>query len=168
MLGGLDDRVAVVHHPNPNLLVCWVLGKEGEIPPVAAGALKRDHIGLELPQIGEGTLVARWFPIDALLIGIAPAGVDPDLGVNPDELTIKRLGEKLEVGVGAVRPCGAPVVRWFFDLDEGTASGGELPQLGVEDVAEIVNELLLVPIVLVPEHAREGGGADSPELHGAV
>jgi hypothetical protein len=73
---------------------------------------------MQLEEIRQGTLVARGLPVDTLLIGIAPAGVDPDLGVDPDELTVKCLGEKLQVGVGAVGPGRASVMRWFFDLNQ--------------------------------------------------
>jgi hypothetical protein len=88
-----------------------------------------------LQEIGQGALVTRRLPVDALLIGITPAGVNPDLSVDTNELPVKRLGEKLQVSVGAVGPGRAPVVRRLFDLDEGTASGGEFPQLGVKNVA---------------------------------
>src|SRR5262245_8141361 len=61
---GLDNRVAVVHHSNANLLVRRVLGKQGEISPVGTGAFKRDDIGLELQKIRQGTLVTRRLPVD--------------------------------------------------------------------------------------------------------
>jgi hypothetical protein len=73
---------------------------------------------MQLEEIRQGTLVARGLPVDTLLIRIAPAGVDPDLGVDADELTVKCLGEKLQVGVGAVGPGRASVMRWFFDLNQ--------------------------------------------------
>src|SRR5271170_726364 len=71
---------------------------------VARGAFEGDDVGLELQQMGQGALVARHFPIDALLIGIAPAGMHPDLGVDAGELPVERLGLKLELGIAAVGP----------------------------------------------------------------
>src|SRR5215471_10612198 len=165
MLRWLDHRVAVVHYTNPNLLIRGVPGEKRQIPPIRAGALEGDHVSMELEKIGESPLITRWLPVDTLLIGIAPAGVDPDLGVHPDELTIKRLGEELEISISTVGSGGATVVRRFFDLDEGTTSGGQFPQLSVKEITQIVNKGSLVPIVLVPEHACQRGGTDGPELH---
>ena len=116
----------------------------------------------------QGALVARRLPVHALLVRIAPARVHPDLGVDPDELAIECLGQELEIGIRAVRPRGASVVRRLLDLDEGAAGGGQLTELGVHDVAEIVDQGLLVTVVLVPQHAGEGGRADGAELDGLV
>jgi hypothetical protein len=49
------------------------------------------------------TLIAWHFPIDTLLVRVAPAGVDPDLGLHFDKLPIESLGEEFEVGVAAIR-----------------------------------------------------------------
>jgi len=99
-----------------------------------------------LEEIGEGTLVTWGLPVDALLIGIPPAGVDPDLGVDPDELTVKCLGEKLKVGVGAVGTGRAPVVRRFFDLDQVDDIYASLSPADSITLAESGQYLFLVSI----------------------
>ncbi len=53
---------------------------------VIAGAFEGDDVGVELQQVRQGALVARHFPIDPLLVGVAPAGVHPNLGIDPSEL----------------------------------------------------------------------------------
>ena len=116
----------------------------------------------------QGALVARHFPMYALLIGIAPAGMHPDLGVHADELAIERLGEELEIGIRAVRLLGAHMVRRFLHLDQRAAGGGQVAQLRVHDVAEIEDHRLVVVVELVPKHRRQRGGADGAELHRPV
>src|SRR5262252_7774773 len=83
-----------------------------------------DDVGVELEQVRYGALIARRPPVHALLVGVSPARVHPDLGVDVRELPVECLGEELEVGVLAVGPRGAPVVGRLLDLDERTASGG--------------------------------------------
>ena len=71
VLRGLDDRVAVIHHPNPNLFVRRAIGEEGEIPPAGASALKRSH------RPGAGADRRARLQLggsqQTLLIGIAPS-----------------------------------------------------------------------------------------------
>src|SRR5262249_42392654 len=148
VLGRLDDRIAMVHHADADLLVGPVLPEQMEIPTVRAGALERDHVAIELEQMGQRPLVARRLPVHALLVRVAPAGVHPDLGVDAFELAVERLRQELELGVGAVRACRAAVMRGLLDLDQRTARSGQLAELGVHDVAEIVDERLVVAIVL--------------------
>src|SRR6266705_477199 len=84
---------------------------------------------------GGSTTVLQWFttPIAIFLLVryLAKSGRS-----RPSELAVERLGQELEVGVGAVGPRGASVVRRLLDLDEGTAGRGQLAELGVHDVAE--------------------------------
>src|SRR5215470_13675364 len=168
VLGRLHHRVAVADHADAYLLVGAVLREERQVHPIGARALEGDDVGVELKQVREGALVARRLPVHALLVGIPPARVRPDLGVDPSQLPVERLGEELEVGVGAVGPRGAPVVRWLLDLDQRAAGGGQLAELGVHDVRQVVDERSIVAVVLVPQHAGESGGADGAELHGPV
>ena len=63
-----------------------------------------------------------------------------------------------------VRPWCGGSSTWM----RGQPRGGELAELRVHDVAEVVDELLVVAVVLVPEHARERGGADRAELQRLV
>jgi hypothetical protein len=53
-----------------------------------------------------------------------PRAKEKALGARRWELPVERLGQKFEVGIGAVGPGGAPMVRRLFDLDEGTAGHG--------------------------------------------
>ena len=92
----------------------------------------------------------------------------PDLRVDALELAVERLGQELEIGVGTIRTRRAPVVRRLLDLDQRTARGGQLAELGVHDVREIVDQRLVVLVVLVPQHAGEGGRADRAELQRPV
>ena len=62
-----------------------------------------------------------------------------------------------------VRPWCGGSSTWMRD-----SAGGELAELRVHDVAELVDELLVVAVVLVPEHARERGSADRAELQRLV
>src|SRR5438552_9537534 len=140
VLGRLDHRVAVADHADADLLLRRVLAEEREMLAVTALALEGDKVGVELQEMRQGALVARRLPVHALLVRIAPARVHPDLGVDPDELAIECLGQELEIGIRAVRPRGASVVRRLLDLDEGAAGGGQLTELGVHDVAEIVDQ----------------------------
>src|SRR4029077_2282893 len=101
------------------------LAEQGELLAVAAARLKGQHIAIELEQMRQRTLVARHLPIDPLLVGIAPAGVYPDLGINPNELAVEGLRLEFEVGFGGVGPGGHAVVTWLFNLDQWTAGRGE-------------------------------------------
>src|SRR5262249_10360879 len=65
--------VAVADHADTDLLVGPVLRKEGQVHAACARALERDDVGVELEQVGEGTLIARRLPVHALLIGVSPA-----------------------------------------------------------------------------------------------
>ncbi len=113
-------------------------------------------------------LVARHVPVDALLVGIAPAGVHPDLGIHAGELAIEGLGEKLEIGIGGGRLQGAAMVRRLFHLDQWATGRGHVAQLRVHDVAEVEDHGFVVVVELVPQHRGEGGGADGAELHRPV
>jgi len=118
------STIAVADHADADLLVGPVLREEGQVHAARARALERDDVGVELEQLGQGALIARRLPVHALLVGVPPACVHPDLGVDACELPVECLGEELEVGVLAVGPRGAPVVGRLLDLDERTASGG--------------------------------------------
>src|SRR5438477_12065301 len=52
--------------------------------------------------MGHRALVARHFPIDPLLIGVAPAGVHPDLCLDPGELAVARRGLEFELGINTI------------------------------------------------------------------
>src|SRR5437762_12238950 len=56
----------------------------------------------------------------------------------------------------------------LLHLDDGAAGGGELPELGIHDVAEIEDERLVIVVMLVPQHRGEGRRADRAELDGLV
>src|ERR1700736_6249012 len=109
VLRRLDHGVAVVDHADADLLVGLDVFEQMQILPIRARAFDRQYIAVELQQMRQRALVTRHFPMDALLIGIAPAGMNPNLGVDADELTIELLGEKLEIGIAAVRLLGAHV-----------------------------------------------------------
>ena len=98
----------------------------------------------------QSAFVTRHFPMYALLIRIAPAGMHPDLSVHAGELAIECLGEELEIGIRAVWLLGAHMVRRFLHLDQWAAGGGHIAQLRVHDVAEIEDHRLVVVIELVP------------------
>src|ERR1700733_8988017 len=105
----------MIDHADTDLLVGFVFAEQRQILAVAAGAFKRDHISIELQQVWHRAIIAWHFPIDTLLVWIAPAGVDPDLGLNSDKLSIEGFSEEFEVGVGAVGAQRTPVMRWLLD-----------------------------------------------------
>src|SRR5262245_17548251 len=139
-----------------------------QILPVRAGAFNRQDITVELQQVRQSAFVARYFPMYALLIWITPAGMHPDLGIDPDELSIERLGEELQIRVRAVRLLAAHMVRWFFDLDQWATGADHIAKLRVHDIAKIEDHGLVIIIELVPKHRCEGRGADGAELHRPV
>ena len=116
----------------------------------------------------QGALVARHLPIDTLLVGIAPAGVHPDLGVDAGELAVEGFGLEFELGVGAVGPGRQAMMARLLDLDHRAAGGGQFAQFGVHDVAEIEHHCLVVGVVLVPQHARQCRRADRAEFDRAI
>src|SRR6185503_392852 len=123
------------------------------------------YITLELQQMRQGAFVARHLPMHALLIGIAPASVHPDLSVYASELAIECVSEELEICIRAVRLLSAHMVRRFLHLDQWTAGGRHIAQLRVHDVAEVEDHRLVVGVELVPEHRRQRWGADGTEFH---
>ena len=168
VLGRLDDGVAVVDDADADLLVGLVFGEERQVLAVIAGAFEGDDVAIELQQIGQGALVARHLPIDPLLIGIAPAGVHPDLGIDAGELAVERLGLEFELGLGAVGPGRQAMMARLLDLDHRAAGGGQFAQFGIHDVAEIEHHRPVVGVVFVPQHARQCRRADRAELDRAV
>src|SRR5215510_10372106 len=121
-----------------------------QILPVRAGAFNGQDITVELQQVRQSTFVARYLPMYALLIWIAPAGMHPDLGVHPDQLSIEGLSEELEIGIRAVRLLAAHMVRRFFHLNQWAAGGDHIAKLRVHDVAKIEDHCFVVSIELVP------------------
>src|SRR5579872_4275534 len=68
--------------------------------PIFLSVLYLPNSGSSLPslqQMRQRPLIARHLPIDALLVGVAPAGMHPHLGVDPDKLAVERLGLEFEV-----------------------------------------------------------------------
>src|SRR6516164_7622897 len=104
----------------------------------------------------QSAFVARHFPMYTLLIRIAPACMYPDLSVHAGELAIECLGEKLEIGIRALRLLGAHMVRRLLHLDQWAADSDQIAELRVHDVAELEDHRLVVVIELVPQHRREG------------
>jgi len=49
------------------------LGEERQVLAVARCAFEGNDVGVELQEMGQGALVARHFPVDPLLVGVAPA-----------------------------------------------------------------------------------------------
>src|SRR5271155_552861 len=116
----------------------------------------------------QGALVAGDLPIDALLIGIAPAGVYPDLRIDAGELAVEGLGLELEIGVAAVGAGREAMVARLLDLDHRAAGGRQFAQFGIHDVAEVEHHRLVVGVMFVPQHAGQGRRADRAELHRTV
>src|ERR1043166_917308 len=121
VLRGLDHRVAVVDDADGDLLVGLDVLEQPEILPIRAGTFDRQYIAVELQQVRQSTFVARHLPMHALLIGIAPAGMHPDLRVDAGQLAIELLGEELEIGIAAVRLLGAHVLARLLHLDQRAA-----------------------------------------------
>src|ERR1700758_2085648 len=90
--------------PMPIFLSVLYLAKSGRSLPSLLAHSKVMTVGIELQQVRQGALVARYFPVDPLLIGIAPASMHPDLGIDAGELVVERLGLEFELGIGAVGP----------------------------------------------------------------
>jgi hypothetical protein len=74
MLGRFHHRVAMVDDADGDLLVGLDVLEERQVLPVRAGAFDRQDIAGEPQQMGQGTLVARHFPMDA------PSGTAADWG----------------------------------------------------------------------------------------
>src|SRR5438046_464800 len=157
--GGSTTVLQWLTTPIP-ILVGPMLREERQVLAIATGALEGDDVGVELQQIRQRALVARRLPVHALLVRIPPAGMNPDLDVDADELAVERLGQELEVGVGAIGARRAAVVGRLLDLDQRAAGRGQLTELRVHDVREVVDQLLVVAVVLVPQHAGQRGTAD--------
>ena len=168
MLGRLDDGVAMVDDADADLFVGLVLGEERQVFAVVAGALEGDDVGIELQQVGQRAFIAWHLPIHPLLVGVAPAGVHPDLGIDPGELAVERLGLKFELGFAPVGPGRQPVVTRLLDLDHRAACGGQFAQLGIHDVAEVEHHRLVVGVIFVPQHAGQSRRADRAELDRAI
>jgi hypothetical protein len=115
----------MVDDADADLLVGLVFAEQVQVLAVAAGTLEGDDISVQLQQMRHCAFVAGHFPVHALLVGVAPAGVHPDFRVDADKLAVESLGEEFEVGVSAIGTQRTAVVRWFLDLDQRAAGGGE-------------------------------------------
>src|ERR1700736_3647149 len=91
VLRRLDHRVAVVDYADADLLVGLDVFEQMQVLPVRARAFDRQYVAVELQQMRQRAFIARHLPMDPLLIGIAPAGMNPDLGVDADQLAIELL-----------------------------------------------------------------------------
>src|SRR3984893_11020422 len=116
----------------------------------------------------QSAFVTRHFPMYTLLIRIAPACMYPDLSVHAGELAIECLGEKFQIGIRALWMLGAHMVRRLLHLDQWTAYSDHIAEFHVHDFAEFEDHRLVVVIELVPQHRREGGGADGAEFYRPV
>ena len=70
--------------------------EERQVLAAGAGAFEGDDMAIEGEELAERPLIRWRFPKEALLAGVAPAGVDAGLGFDPSDLPVKGLGEKLE------------------------------------------------------------------------
>ena len=59
-------------------------------------------------------------------------------------------------------------MRRLLHLDQRTAGSGHLAELGVHDVAQVEDQLPVVRVVFVPQHAGERRRADRAEFHRLV
>ncbi len=154
----------MVHHPDRDLLVGAVPGQERQVAPVGGGALERDHVRVGGEQVRQRPLVGGPLPVERLLVRIAPAGVQPDLGVHARDLPIHRLRVELQITVGRARsPCN--MMLGLLDLDDPAARRRHLAQLRVEDVGEGEDHVAVAAIVAVHQHLGQGLRGDGPELH---
>jgi hypothetical protein len=107
----LDSRQTVVDDTDADLLVGLVSGKQRQVPAVIAGTFEADDVGIE-PQGGTARRArSSALPNRPAAGWDAPAGVHPNLGINPGKLTVERLGLEFEIRIGAVRPGVRPCCR---------------------------------------------------------
>jgi hypothetical protein len=139
--------------------------QQRQVAPVRRGALQGEDVGVRLQQVRQRALVGGPLPVQRLLVGIAPACVQPDLGTDAGDLAVHRLGEELEVLVGRRAVGAGDVVLRLFHLDDPAAGGRDLLELGVEDVGERQDEITVGGVVPVDEHLGQRLGRDRAELH---
>ena len=163
MIDDADDDLLVLDHVANRL----------EIAGARRAGLEGQSVGVERVERGKRRLVALDFLEDALLRGIAPAGVAPYLGLATQPF--HRVVEDLDQ-IGAVELAKYLAAHRhhmdlrLFHLHQRAAGVGEIVQLGVERVAKRPGALdrILVEIVLAArrEQLRQNGAElDRPHGH---
>src|SRR5207247_10155655 len=124
-----------------DLLVGAVVFEQRQVAPFRGRAFERQHVGVRRQQVRQRALVGRPLPVQRLLVGIAPAGVQPDLGVDAGDLPVDGLGEKLQILVGGGAVGAGDVVLRLLDLDHAAPGGRDLLEFGVVDLGQGQDQL---------------------------
>ena len=170
LLRPLHLQRAVADDAERDLLVLGDHGAEVlEIHAAVERAFDREHVAVELIEIGQRRLVGLIFAGDALRCRRAPAGVAPDLAFAAQALHLDV--ESFHPLLGLDRLLGIAddlMDGRLLDLHHRRAGIGQRVIFLVERGGEIHQQIKPVLVVLVSEHQRQYLRRDRADLHRPV
>src|SRR5262249_51515988 len=169
LLRPLDLQVVMVDDADADLLALDVLADRLEIHAAGAARFERDYVRVDPVHHLERGRVALHLGEHALLRGIAPARVTPDLGFLAQAFdgVVEHLQHELGVDDVVHQPAqGHQVYLRLLHLDDRAAGVGKRVQLRVECVGERHDAFAQALVVLVADGERQQLGRDRAELDG--
>src|SRR5262249_13172972 len=146
LLGTFDLEVPVVDDTNGDLFVRDGFADDFEIHAAGRTTLERQHVDVQLVQIGQRLAIRLVRREQALLGGIPPACMAPGFGDVSQSLdrVVEYLYEKFDRQLGSTSTLYANQVDVrFLHLDDRTSGRGELQQLFAHGRTDVANQLLL-------------------------